>query len=115
MEGQRGEGGEAIAQTETSTRTRERRRGQCGEDGLQRASSLSAGWVGREGPGERGESEQRTEKATTDKIRLEPVETRGEEGRPAEQICVMKHGRVHAWLDDSHGVDDEFLEGLMNS
>ena len=115
MEGQRREGGEAIAQREKSTRTRERRRGQCGEDGLQRASSLSAGWVGSEGPGERGEREQRTEKATTDKIRLEPVETRGEEGRPTEQIRVMKHGRVHAWLDDSHGVDDEFSGELMNS
>ena len=102
-----------MAQREKSTRTRERRRGQCGEDGLQRASSLSAGWVEREGPRERGERGQRTERATTDKIRLEPVDTRGEEGRPAEQICVMTCVRVHAWLDDSHGVDDEFGGGLM--
>ena len=71
--------------------------------------------MGREGPGERGERGRRTERATTDKIRLEPVETRGEDGRPAEQICVMKRGRVHAWLDDGHGVDDEFFGGLMNS
>ena len=53
------------------------------------------------------------QRATTDRIRLEPVETRGEEGRPAEQICVMKCSRAHACLDDSHGVDDAFFWGLM--